>query len=66
MTDGDRKYIDYIAHSKVEHHKNAAKMPYEEKVKIIVRLQEIELEIMKRNKRRKNANKLREIWELRE
>jgi hypothetical protein len=41
-------------------------MPYEEKVKIIVRLQEIELEIMKRNKRRKNANKLREIWELRE
>jgi hypothetical protein len=62
MTNKD--YISRVAESKAEYHKQKAKMPFEEKLKIIVDLQKIDLEMIKNNKKRKSVNKLRNIWRL--
>lgn len=58
------KYIAHIAESKTKYHKNRSKMPYEDKVKVIIELQKLENEIIKQNKSRKNSNKVRRVWQL--
>ncbi|MFA5806630.1 MAG: hypothetical protein WC879_18520 [Melioribacteraceae bacterium] len=60
----DKNYISHIAESKTHYHKTSAKMPYEEKIKVIVKLQQIELEMMKKNKTRKNSNRFRKVWQI--
>jgi hypothetical protein len=56
--------LNHIAEAKVRYHKNLAKMPFEEKVKIIVELQKIDTEIRKKNSKRIGA-KYRKVWQLR-
>ena len=60
----DKNYISHIAESKIHYHKTSSKMPFEEKVKLIVKLQQIELEMMNKNKKRKNSNKLKMVWQI--
>jgi hypothetical protein len=60
----DKNYLLHVAETKVNYHKNRAKMPYEEKVKIIVELQKIENEFIKNNKNRKTNSKYRKVWEI--
>lgn len=57
-------YIAHIAESKTKYHKNRSKMPYEDKVKVIIELQKIENEMINQNKSRKNSNKLRKVWQI--
>lgn len=60
----DKKYLLHVAESKVNYHKNRAKMPFEEKVKIIIKLQNIENEFIKNNKHRNSKMKYRKVWEI--
>ena len=60
----DKNYLSHIAGTKANFHKNRAKMPFEEKVKIIVELQKIENEFIKSNKNRSNTVKYRKVWVL--
>ena len=55
----DKKYILHIAESKVKYHKRRAKMPYEEKFRIVLELQKIDSEMRKDNKSRDAINFLR-------
>ncbi len=55
-------YISQIAESKAIYHSQKAKVPFEEKLKIIIELQKLEMEMIKRNKSRKNSSKFRYIW----
>ena len=52
----DKKYILHIAESKVKYHKRRAKMPYEEKFRIVLELQKIDSEMRKDNKSRDVIN----------
>ena len=67
----DEKYILHITESKVKYHKRRAKMPYEEKFRIVLELQKIDSEIRKDNKSREAINFLRrggfpkyKVWQL--
>jgi hypothetical protein len=60
----DKNYLLHIAEMKDNYHKNRAKMPFEEKVKIIVELQKIENEFIKNNKNRNTKVKNRKVWEI--
>jgi hypothetical protein len=60
----DKNYLLHIAETKDNYHKNRAKMPFEEKVKIIVELQKIENEFIQNNKNRNNKVKNRKVWEI--
>ena len=55
----DKKYILHLAESKVKYHKRRAKMPYEEKFRIVLELQKIDSEMRKENKSRNTINFLR-------
>ena len=57
-------YILHVAESKAKYHKQKAKIPFEEKLKIIVELQKIDIEMIKSNAKRKKSNKLRFLWYL--
>ena len=57
-----RAYISHIAESKAIYHAQKAKVPFEEKLKIIIELQKLEIEMIKRNKSRRNSSKFRHIW----
>ena len=57
-------YISHIAESKADYHRSRAKMPYEEKIKIIVELQKIDVEMRKRNSKRRSNDKLHQVWQL--
>lgn len=57
-------YILRVAESKAKYHKQKAKMPFEEKVKIIINLQKLDIEMNKSNAKRKKNNKLRFVWHL--
>ncbi|MCX5810107.1 MAG: hypothetical protein NTX36_12190 [Proteobacteria bacterium] len=60
----DKNYLLHIAEAKDNYHKNRAKMPFGEKVKIIVELQKIENEFIKSNKNRNTKVKNRKVWEI--
>ncbi len=57
-------YIAKIAESKSAYHLKQSKLAYEEKVRIIVELQKIEMEMIKSNKRRRNTKKFRRVWDI--
>jgi len=59
----DNKYISHMANSKARYHKNSAKTPYEEKVRIILELQKINNEMLSKNKRKNNRTNTKN-WEL--
>jgi len=52
-----------IIDSKARFHKNRAKTPYEEKVKIILELQKINQE-MRSKQNRKNNQKINKVWDV--
>ncbi|MFZ1292538.1 MAG: hypothetical protein WAR79_20790 [Melioribacteraceae bacterium] len=64
MENNRKNYINKIAETKILYHKEKAKVSYEEKFKIILELQKIDIEMMKRNKHRANGNRYRKLWEL--
>jgi hypothetical protein len=51
----NQDYISHLAESKAIYHTQKAKVPFEEKLKIIIELQKLEMEMIKRNKSRKTA-----------
>jgi hypothetical protein len=57
-------YISHVAESKVNYHLQKAKVPFEEKLKIIIELQKLDMEMIKRNKTRKTCDKFRQVWSL--
>ncbi|MBU0474659.1 MAG: hypothetical protein KKF62_10900 [Bacteroidetes bacterium] len=59
----NNKYIMNIIDSKARFHKNRAKTPYEEKVKIILELQKINQE-MRSKQNRKNNQKINKVWDV--
>ena len=56
-------YISRLAKSKDIYHKRKAKIPYEEKVKIILELQKINAE-MRSGKKRKKEEYNAKIWKI--
>ena len=58
----DKNYLLHVADSKSAYHKKRAKMPYEEKVKIIIELQKIKNEFILSGKRDGKCSK--KVWEL--
>ena len=60
----NKNYISYIAETKGQYHKQQAKLPFEEKLKIIVELQKIDFEMRKNNKKRIQDNKFRMVWQI--
>ncbi|MGD1007801.1 MAG: hypothetical protein ABR980_11290 [Ignavibacteriaceae bacterium] len=62
----NKNYLLHVAETKVNYHKNRAKMPFEDKVKVIVELQKIENEFIKNNKTRNTKVKYRKVWEIKE
>ena len=60
----DRDYISGIAESKALYHINRAKVPFEEKLKIIIALQKLDIEMSRTNRSRKTRNKVMKVWEI--
>ena len=60
----NKNYISQIAESKVKYHKLRAKMPYEEKFRIVLELQKIDSEMRKNNKSRNAVNSKCKVWHL--
>lgn len=60
----NKDYISRVAESKIEYHKQKAKMSFEEKLKILIELQKLDIEMLKNNKRGKISNKLRIVWQI--
>ena len=60
----NKNYVSHIAEAKIQYHKPQAKLPFEEKIKIIVELQKIDFEMRKNNKRKVRDNKFRMIWQI--
>jgi len=56
-------FLKHISEVKNEHRKKMAKIPFEEKVKIIIELQKINLE-MKRNNSNLNKPGYRQVWQI--
>jgi len=61
--DKTNDYLMHVAESKELYHKNKSKTPYEEKVKIILELQKINLELRKRRKSNNDLITLK-VWDL--
>ena len=57
-------YISHLAETKVIYHTQKAKASFEEKLKVIIELQKLDMEMMKRTKTRKNSNKFRQVWNI--
>ena len=57
------RILNHIAEAKVRYHKNLAKIPFEEKVKIIIELQKIDTEMRKGNRRQTGA-RYRKVWQI--
>ena len=55
--------LSHIAEAKARYHKNLAKIPFEEKVKIIIELQKIDAEMRKGNRKLKKA-KYQKVWRI--
>lgn len=60
----DKNYLSHVAETKNIFHKDRAKIPFEEKIRIIIALQKIESEFIKKNKGRKTNDKYRKVWEI--
>lgn len=60
----NKNYISKVAESKTAYHKKRARMPYEEKVKIIIELQKLECEMVKSNPKRKSSQKIKRVWQI--
>ena len=60
----NKDYISHIAEAKIQYHKQQARLPFEEKLKIIVELQKIDFEMRKNKNRRPGDNKFRMVWKI--
>ena len=60
----NNNYISHIAKTKIQYHKQQAKLPFEEKLKIIVELQKLDFEMIKNKNRRTSDNKFRMVWKI--
>jgi hypothetical protein len=58
----NKSLVDRIGKSKKQFHKKRAEMGFEEKVKIIIQLQKINVEMIKGNKRKTNS--LYRVWNI--
>jgi hypothetical protein len=56
-------YITEIAESKAKYHRQRAQMPYEEKFRIILKLQKISSEMSKHNNSRVSVKSKFKIWQ---
>jgi hypothetical protein len=56
-------YISKVAESKIKYHRQAAKMPFEEKFKIILALQKIDVEMRNNSKKINNDNIRFKVWD---
>lgn len=63
MNYNSANYIANIAESKQFFHRRRSKLAYEEKVKIIIELQKIEMEMIRSNGSRSNTKKFIRVWE---
>ena len=59
-----KDYIQRIAESKVKYHQNKTKMPYEEKFRIILELQKLDIEIRNSNPSRKKRRYNLSVWQI--
>jgi hypothetical protein len=59
----NKNYLTLVSESKASYHRSLAGIPYEEKLKIIIKLQKIDTE-MRKNKKRRADDKFRMIWEI--
>ncbi len=66
MKNNSEVYIKKIAETKVQYHKKKSTLPFEEKFKIIIELQKIDLEMLDKNKSRSNVKKYRRLWQITE
>lgn len=57
-----KNYILHIAESKLIYHQQRAKIPYEEKFKIILALQKINFEMRTNNKFKDKSNFKYRVW----
>ncbi len=64
MNYNSKEYINKIAESKLAYHRKQCKLPYEEKIGIIIELQKVEMEMIKSNKSRSSSNKYRRLWDI--
>ncbi|MDY0080832.1 MAG: hypothetical protein RBR95_09610 [Ignavibacteriaceae bacterium] len=58
------EYLINLSKTKSVFHKNSAKTPYEEKVKIIIQLQKLSVEMQSRNSKRPEPDKMRCVWQI--
>jgi len=56
------KFLKHTAESKVQYRKKTSKLPYEEKIKIIVELQKIDFEM--RGKAGKSGPEYYRVWQI--
>jgi hypothetical protein len=64
MNSLSKDYINRVADSKTAYHSKQAKIPFEEKVKIIVSFQKIDLEMTRINSNRKSHNRYKRLWDV--
>lgn len=57
-------YIKRVAESKTKYHTKQAQLPYEEKVSIIIKLQQIDFEMSRMNENRKGGKRFKRLWEI--
>ena len=57
-------YIKRVAESKIRYHRDRSKMPYEEKFRIILELQKIDVEIRNSNPSRINRRYNLSVWQI--
>ena len=62
----DKDYFPKFEESKAAFHKRQAKMPFEDKFKIIIELQKLDCEMQKSNPNRKSDRKFRMVWKIQE
>ncbi|MBL7114071.1 MAG: hypothetical protein ISS19_19200 [Bacteroidales bacterium] len=57
-------YISQLAKSKNSFHLRRANVSFEEKLKVIIELQKLDIEMSRTNRSRKTRNKVMKVWEI--
>jgi len=57
-------YISQLAKSKNSFHLRSANVYFEEKLKIIIELKKMDIEMSRTNRSRKTRNKIMKVWEI--
>ncbi len=60
----NQAYISKITKSKAIYHTRKAKASFEEKLKIIIELQKLDIEMSKQNRSRKTCKNFKKVWDL--